>query len=70
MRNNLGATLAVLTQAILLKPDDSCRYAYRSAIYEDMGDSVNALKDFDKAIELSNNHIEAYMDKWEIAFLS
>jgi len=52
--------ISLYSKAIKLEPTNGIYYFGRGCCYQYMGDNQNALKDYDKSIELNPLHIESY----------
>jgi len=63
MEANLEMSSIYCNQAIELRPYGSEAYATRAVINRELGDIESALKDFNKAISLNENFVEAYFHR-------
>ncbi|MEE4264913.1 MAG: tetratricopeptide repeat protein [Desulfobacteraceae bacterium] len=60
MNDKLGVSIDLLDELIKAESKDRLAWLARGSVYLKMGNSQNAISDFNQAIELDSNHPKAY----------
>jgi len=60
MNDQLGVSIDLLDEVLNVDPSDRLAWLARGSVYLKMGNSQNAISDFNQAIELDSNHPKAY----------
>ena len=60
MNDKLGVSIDLLDELIKVESKDRLAWLARGSVYLKMGNSQNAISDFNQAIELDANHPKAY----------
>ncbi|MGB5749855.1 MAG: tetratricopeptide repeat protein [Desulfobacterales bacterium] len=60
MKDKLGVSIDLLDEVLKVEPKYRLAWLARGSVYLKMGNSQNAISDFNQAIELDSNHPKAY----------